>query len=63
MLNIEVHKYDNFETTAIGAALISLVGIGEYDNLEEAIKLHNDVPQGLSSSIFTNNVQNAELYK
>jgi acyl-CoA reductase-like NAD-dependent aldehyde dehydrogenase len=24
-----------------------------YDNLEEALKLHNDVPQGLSSSIFT----------
>ena len=34
----------------------------EYDNLEEAIKFHNDVPQGLSSSIFTNNVQNAELF-
>ena len=34
----------------------------EYDSLEEAIELHNDVPQGLSSSIFTNNVQNAELF-
>jgi aldehyde dehydrogenase (NAD+) len=30
--------------------------------LDEAIKLHNSVPQGLSSSIFTNNVINAETF-
>jgi len=34
----------------------------KYDNLEEAIKLHNSVPQGLSSSIFTNSIINAETF-
>ena len=33
-----------------------------YDTLEEAIALHNDVPQGLSSSIFTNNLREAERF-
>jgi len=33
-----------------------------YDDLEEAIELQNAVPQGLSSAIFTNNVQHAELF-
>jgi len=34
----------------------------KYDKLEEAIKLHNSVPQGLSSSIFTNSMINAETF-
>ena len=34
----------------------------EYDDINEAIKLHNAVPQGLSSSIFTTNLQVAELF-
>ncbi len=34
----------------------------EFDELEDAIRLHNDVPQGLSSSIFTTQIQNAELF-
>ncbi|WP_055551956.1 aldehyde dehydrogenase family protein [Streptomyces sp. NBRC 110028] len=33
-----------------------------YDTLQEAIALHNDVPQGLSSSIFTRDQQEAELF-
>jgi aldehyde dehydrogenase (NAD+) len=33
-----------------------------YRELEEAIALHNAVPQGLSSSIFTNDVREAELF-
>ncbi|MEU4968648.1 aldehyde dehydrogenase family protein [Streptomyces smyrnaeus] len=33
-----------------------------YDTLEEAIELHNDVPQGLSSSIFTRDQQEAEIF-
>ncbi len=36
--------------------------IMKYKNLEEAIDLHNDVPQGLSSCIFTNNIQEAETF-
>ena len=33
-----------------------------YDTLEEAIALHNGVPQGLSSAIFTNDLREAELF-
>lgn len=34
----------------------------EYESLEEAIALHNDVPQGLSSAIFTDSMQAMELF-
>ena len=33
-----------------------------YRDLAEAIALQNDVPQGLSSSIFTNDLREAELF-
>lgn len=33
-----------------------------YRDLDEAIALHNDVPQGLSSSIFTTNMREAERF-
>ncbi|MBV9592910.1 MAG: aldehyde dehydrogenase family protein [Actinobacteria bacterium] len=33
-----------------------------YDDFDEAIALHNDVPQGLSSSIFTTDVREAERF-
>lgn len=34
----------------------------DYDTFDEAIALHNDVPQGLSSSIFTRDQQEAERF-
>jgi aldehyde dehydrogenase (NAD+) len=34
----------------------------EFEELEEAIELHNSVPQGLSSAIFTLNVRSAERF-
>lgn len=34
----------------------------KYKTIDEAIKLHNDVPQGLSSAIFTLNVREGELF-
>ena len=34
----------------------------EYKNLDEAIQMHNAVPQGLSSAIFTNNLRTAEEF-
>jgi aldehyde dehydrogenase (NAD+) len=34
----------------------------EFDNLDQAIHWHNDVPQGLSSSIFTTNLIAAETF-
>ncbi len=33
-----------------------------YDDLDEAIRLQNDVPHGLSSSIFTNDLREAEAF-
>ena len=34
----------------------------EYDGLDEAIRLHNEVPQGLSSAMFTLNLRQAEVF-
>lgn len=34
----------------------------EFDTLDEVIRWHNDVPQGLSSAIFTTNVISAETF-
>jgi aldehyde dehydrogenase (NAD+) len=34
----------------------------EYDDFDEAIEWHNEVPQGLSSSIFTTNVLHSERF-
>ena len=34
----------------------------KYDKLQEAIKIHNAVPQGLSSSIFTLNMRESETF-
>ena len=36
--------------------------IMKYTDLNDALRLHNDVPQGLSSSIFTMNLREAELF-
>ena len=33
-----------------------------YEDFAEAIRIHNDVPQGLASSIFTNDVREAETF-
>ena len=33
-----------------------------YDAFDEAISMHNDVPQGLSSAIFTTNLLEAETF-
>jgi aldehyde dehydrogenase (NAD+) len=36
--------------------------IVEFDTLEQAIAMHNDVPQGLSSAIFTESLRSAETF-
>jgi aldehyde dehydrogenase (NAD+) len=41
------------------APILYLIG---YDCLEEAISIHNAVPQGLSSAIFTNELREAETF-
>jgi len=52
------------------APILYIIGYGEgassarqaVGEIEEAIALHNDVPQGLSSAIFTDNVREAEYF-
>jgi aldehyde dehydrogenase (NAD+) len=34
----------------------------DYDTIEDAIRIHNDVPQGLSSAMFTDSVREAEAF-
>ena len=34
----------------------------EYQDLEQAIRIHNDVPQGLSSALFSSNLQAVETF-
>lgn len=34
----------------------------EYERLEDALRMHNDVPQGLSSAIFTDSMRTAEAF-
>jgi aldehyde dehydrogenase (NAD+) len=41
------------------APILYVIG---YDDLDEAIRVHNDVPQGLSSAIFTSDVREAERF-
>ena len=41
------------------APILYLIRVG---SLEEAIEVHNDVPQGLSSSMFTLNLRHAETF-
>jgi aldehyde dehydrogenase (NAD+) len=40
----------------------SILYIMTYETLEEAVEIHNNVPQGLSSSMFTLNIRNAEYF-
>jgi aldehyde dehydrogenase (NAD+) len=34
----------------------------QYDTIEEAVRIHNDVPQGLSSAMFTDSIREAEAF-
>ena len=56
---IKVDKYFEIIKQETFAPILYIMS---YNNLEEAIDIHNDVPQGLSSAIFTNNVINSEQF-
>ncbi|MEM7548213.1 MAG: aldehyde dehydrogenase family protein [Bacteroidota bacterium] len=51
--DLEIVKKETF------APILYLI---KYSDLEEAIAIQNDVPQGLSSAIMTNNLREAELF-
>jgi aldehyde dehydrogenase (NAD+) len=56
---IEVADQDQRVMTETFAPILYVL---RYRNLDEAIALNNAVPQGLSSSIFTNDLREAELF-
>jgi xylulokinase len=57
MLNTKVLKYSNFETTAIGAALIAMVGVGKYNKIEEAFNAFCTL-----ENVYEPNAVNARIY-
>jgi aldehyde dehydrogenase (NAD+) len=52
------HQTDVVRTETFAPILYAV----SYDEFDEAIAIHNDVPQGLASSIFTNDVREAERF-
>lgn len=56
---VHAKKEWNFLQNEIFAPILYLL---PYDSLDEALKIHNSVPQGLSSSFFTESLANAELF-
>jgi aldehyde dehydrogenase (NAD+) len=56
---VEVEKH---EGTVLEETFAPILYVLRYSNLDEAIALNNGVPQGLSSSIFTNDLREAERF-
>jgi len=56
-----VEANNDYETvqTETFAPILYLI---KYNGIEEALRLHNDVPQGLSSAIFTENMKESEYF-
>ena len=56
---VELNKAEEITKTETFAPLLYIM---PYDELAEAIAINNNVPQGLSSCIFTKDLQEAELF-
>jgi aldehyde dehydrogenase (NAD+) len=56
---VEIDRQDEIVRRETFAPILYVM---KYRDLEDAIALHNDVPQGLSSSIFTMNLREAEQF-
>ena len=56
---VQVHRQLDVVKTETFAPILYVM---EYEDFEQAIELHNDVPQGLSSCIFTNDLREAEKF-
>jgi L-aminoadipate-semialdehyde dehydrogenase len=52
------HEFEIVKHETFGPLLYLMT----YDDFDEAIAMHNDVPQGLSSAIFTNDMREAEKF-
>lgn len=56
---MEVENHYNTVQEETFAPLLYIIG---YDDIEEAMRIHNDVPQGLSSAIFTNDMRKEHYF-
>ena len=56
---VELNKAEEITKTETFAPLLYII---PYDELAEAVAINNNVPQGLSSCIFTKDLQEAELF-
>jgi aldehyde dehydrogenase (NAD+) len=61
-VNPAIVEVDNQCDLVKSETFAPILYIMKYDELDEAIYLQNDVPQGLSSCIFTDNLQEAETF-
>ena len=57
-----VVEIDNAAAIVQSETFAPIVYVMKYRHLEDALALHNDVPQGLSSAIFTDSVAEAEAF-
>ncbi len=55
----EVENHFDIVQEETFAPLLYLI---KYDSIEEAIEIHNNVPQGLSSAMFSSNIQETEKF-
>ncbi len=58
VIAVAQNEWDIVQTETFGPILYLI----PYQNLDDAIAMHNGVVQGLSSAIFTDNLQNAEYF-
>lgn len=56
---VEMPKQTDIVRTETFAPILYVIA---FQSIEEAIRIHNDVPQGLASSIFTNDIREAEAF-
>ena len=47
----------HLQSTADSRTFAPILQVAEFDSLEDAIALNNDVPQGLSSALFTKSLE------
>ncbi len=61
-INPTIIKAENNWKVVQEETFSSILYLMKYEKIKDAIALHNDVPQGLSSSMFTLDIRNAELF-
>jgi len=52
----------NIEDEMLSETFAPILYVKDYEDIKDAIRMQNDVAQGLSSSIFTNDIRESELF-